>query len=576
MAVFYTPEALLQSPAIALAIQGNLERPPMRPFPLISMLSMAAVILAGCDSSTSSPAAAESPKPTPVQGTSKGPTSAEVTQASTETAKAYQALFQQSTVDASNPMGSSTTTLSNANASLQKAYTANPTDSRAAFALAITGLSLKVNTLAGTFQRAQANGLELGGPTSNLPVSPTAVTNELPVLARAVSNPAKAPLVHELQDSLELLLIPTLDSAINLLTTSWSDTGFEFRVAFDPANFPGDTIIIDRADVGMALSVLQAFRAEIRWMISYNLDVDLNGSYAWSDTLDNINPDVALSPAQSAAFEKAKSLLAPGSSFLAVRPAKAAFLASVPVELRTALQRMRESTSLAYRLKTGAKRHIPTITTTQVRDQFFEVIDSGLAKLAGPSKTVLYAKVSCKESSTVTVTSNGTTTNTYASSYDFYHEYKIFSAISMGCRSGVYDDSSDYGGGLVYHYHDVVTASSQTQTVLVDLSKLLSLPDLKVFLPRYTWNALPTWNDVGPFNLVGTDNIASNFKQLGDLGDTKGFDGVKNRISWLDPSFGGVFPELKTSGDVMELFRASVDDGNTSPTIAARGPLALF
>lgn len=532
----------------------------MRLRTLIPVGLVASVLLVACDDSTSEPSSS-----------SQKPPSAEVTAASTVAVDAFQTMFRQDEsagVDPANPMGASLASIQSANAALRSAWNADNSDSRAAFGLAITGMAIKLNELAGTLQRAQANGLVLGGGSRITSTSATSIEESMPALARAMAAPAKAPLVHELQDSAELLLLPALDEAINLLGVSWADPSFEFHVALDHEIFPEDTLIIDRSDVGFALSILQALRAQVRWMISYNCDVDKAGSYDWTDTLANISDFGSLSVAQEAALQHLESLVANNSSFLKVRAGKTTMLASVPVELKASLQRMREAALLGYSLKVGRKDHIPTITTTAIRDSFVSVVDRGISWLSGPRDVVVYSQITCKDTSW-TRYSDGEAYG-YANTY---HSTSPFGLSMNGCDAYSYDNvNEEYG----YEHHSrSYQLSSRTQTIYMDLSKLLVLPDLKVFLPRFQWNPTSSWKASGPISFMnGTTSIS--VVDFGKRADSLGYDGVKSSISWADPTFGGVFPNFKSSLDVMENFRKAIDEDGDAVGVAARGPLALF
>lgn len=536
----------------------------MRKFPYLLSCFAAAFVVAGCDSTTSSP----SPKPN-----SSGPTKPEVADAGTAAAQAYEAMFNQEQMDPANPLGADLQSLKTANASLRQAYAADPTDSRAAFALAITNLSLKLNDMAGTMDRAQANGLQIGGSTSTFGTTSEDVANDLPALARAVADPAKAPLVHELQDTLESLLLPTMDEAIELLSKAWADPSFEFRIAIDPVEFPEDTLVIDRSDVGFALSIVQAVRAQTRWLVSYDFDFDQAGSYAWIDTLGNwdIDGPAPISSPQNAALVKLKALVAPGSSFLTVRESKKTLLASVPGEFLAALKRSREAAVLAFNLKQGTENRLETVMTIEDRDEFVRVVDSAIRLFSGPTTTNLYSRATCKDTSWSVHNWNGTP-STYGYTSTFERTTVLF--IDQGCGDYSYDWVSETGTSE--SHSRTIELSSRSQTVVIDLAKLVSLPDLKVFMPKYTWNETADWKAHGPISFVGAQGQRVLPESIDSVFDASGFDAIKPLITWEDPTFGGVFPQLTSSGAVIELFRLASQEESVSPTIAARGPLSLY
>lgn len=538
----------------------------MRKLPLLLSFLSAALTVVGCDSTTASPSPAPQPR-------SDGPANPVVADAGAAAAQAYEAMFNQEETDAANPAGAQLQSLKSANLSLRQAYAADPSDSRAAFALAITSLSLKLNDMAGTMDRAQANGLRIGGSTSTFGTTSEEVATDLPALARAVSNPAKAPLVHELQDTLESLLLPTLDETYDLLDKAWADPSFEFRIAVDPEEFPEDTLVIDRSDVGFALSIVQAVRAQTRWLVSYDFDFDQAGDYSWIDTLGNwdIDASAPISPAQNAALGKLKSLLAPGSSFLTVRPAKTALLASVPKEFLSALQRSRESAFLAYNLKQGSKNRLKTVKTLEDRDEFVRVVDSAIHLFSGPTRTTLYSRATCKDSSWYVDNWNGTPT-VYDYSTTFRRSTVLF--FDQGCGDYSYDYVSSSG---TYESHTrTLELSNRSQTVVIDLSKLVSLPDLKVFLPKYTWNETSDWKAHGPIAFVSATGARVLPESLDSVFEASGFDAVKPLITWQDFTFGGIFPGMTSNADVVELFRLATHEESVSPTFAARSPLALY
>lgn len=534
--------------------------------------------LAGCqDSSSESPVAPEEQKQQlTVKTSSQGAMSPQVASASAQTATAFQTLFQQGATDADNPMGSQQDAIRQANASLRSAWNADKTDSRAAFGAAITGIALKINQIAGTMQRAQDN-LGLGGNTTATgggfeTSMATSAVKGMPALARVVATPSKAPLVHELQDSLEQLLLPTLDESIQLLETSWSDSAFEFHVAIDPIDFPGDTLVIDRSDVGFALSILQALRAQIRWLVSYNVDVDRDGSYAWAESLSNIDDFDNLSPAQTDAVAHLETLISNNSSFLKVRAGKESLLASVPVELRAALSRTREAATIGYTLKVGKSNHLPTIRTTAVRDSFLRVVDSGIALLSGPRDVMIYRRLVCKDT-IWGLQKDGMETPYPFESAVFRNTTSILPLFGGSVCESYTEDVYSYGWEMHARSSKI---GERVQVIHLDLSKLLALKDLKVFLPQFAWNTTSAWKSEGPISFVNKENRRVTFVAFSKAADSLGFEGVKSSLVWTDPSFGGVFPRFKTSLDVMEYFREAIEEDGNSAILAARGPLVLF
>lgn len=561
------------------------------------------VAFTGCEDSSSStapPAAPENqlpPTQTTIRTSSQGAMSPLVAAASSQTADAFRALFRgNESPDAADPMGSQGNSIREANAKLRAAWNADKTDSRAAFGAAITGIALKINQMAGTMKRAQ-DDLGLGGETTSSGTSfetatPTAMVRDMPVLARAVATPVKSPLVHELQDSLEQMFLPTLDESVQLLEASWSDSTFEFHVAIDPVEFPGDTLVIDRSDVGFALSILQALRAQIRWLVSYNVDIDRNGSYAWAETLSHVDDPAIMSPAQTEALQHLQSLLSNNSAFLKVRSGKEALLASVPTELKTALTRAREAAVIGYALKAGKRNHLPTIRTTAVRDSFVRIVDSGLALLAGPRVFEVARHQVCATRSWSRSSWNGSV-ETYSDSgmidwiefLGYYRRGRSYTQDGLESYTTDWNEegldefsctTSDDYVSEEYEYHWRVTpVSVKSHTIVMDLSKLLSLKDLKVFMPRIQWNPTSLWNVDGPISFVsatGTKSVSA----LEDAADLNGFDGVKNSIVWADPTFGGVFPSFTSSVAVLEFFHGATEFEGKSVILAARGPLLLF
>jgi hypothetical protein len=498
---------------------------------------------------------------TALNGTTVNATAAKagVAAATATTQNAFEAVFDSASGSMTNPMGSQKTALQNANAQMRTAFQADPNNTQACFGLAVTSLALRTQAMGETMGKLQDEGLSVASPTSA-----GRAQTALPGLARAMSNPTNAPSIEALQDSVELRLFPTLDSAIYLLQKAWKDPSFAFKIA-DPDR-SGDSLVIDRGDVGFALAGLKGVRGYLSWLVSYNAEVRLNGSYAWVDTLGNIEGDAPASPAQKAAFDHVKGLIAPTSTFLKVRAGKEEILGSVVSQFREALSLAKEASSMSYNLKKDADNHLPTITTSSQRDQVIKAADSALSWLAGPRTVTLLQISECQETSTNTWKTYNPKTGKYdkdttSISSSNWTRHDLF-GIGSSC-----DDDYVYNGPYSSYKSTSQTVSSSIVTTRFNLAALIQLKDLKVFLPNsYAWTDYSAWKADGPLRF--TNGTASKtMQELSDATDLDGVSGLKGWLTWADPTFGGAFPELTTSGAVIDLL---VRLEGKSPSSAAR------
>lgn len=517
--------------------------------------SLAAIGLAGCFVDSTSEA--DSPSDTHSQPVA----------ANSLAADAFQDVFrhaQQDETDPGSPLGAQRSRLAAANSELRAAYAADPANSHAAFGLAATSLALRLDAMAGTFQRMQDEGLAVSSSSSApLSGSPEAMARSFPVLARALANPASAPRVSDIQDSLAILLLPTLDSAVHLLDRAWSDEAFELKVPLDAEGFASDSLVIDRSDIGLALAVTRLFRAEVRWIVAYNLDADIGGLFDWVEHLENVPAEGPATASQIAAMDHLKGLLDPASPFLKVHPARSSLLASVPSEVRGALGTAREAAQIGYALKKGREDHIPTFTTQARVDDFVAGVDTALAWLSGPRTVELVRKTECEDVSIHEYQDWETGATVSDTSVYTWRRTSLFGAGTSSCSSYFW---GDYGNAYPR------TARTEVVTTRFDLSKLLALADLKVFMPRMTWNAYGSWDAFGPYNLVGAQGKETCVVRFGDFVDANGLQQADDMISWRDPSFGGVFPDFHSSSDVVEALARGFEGGYyPSSAIAAPG-----
>jgi len=530
----------------------------------ISLVAAACTALVGCNESSTSTVTSSS---TPTTSTSSPQAAAAVDAASS----AFQTLFQSGNQpSASNVLGGQTAQIQSANVQLQSAVRANPNDSKAAFGLAVTSLALRMDNMSGTLSSMQGNGLGLNASGRTFSGTPADVNAAVPVLARSMANPTKAPLVSDFQDSLEIRLLPTVDSVANLLAVAWNDAAFELKV-YDKDG--GDTLVIDRGDVGYALAIVKAVQAEINWMISYNVNIDVNGSYEWLDTLANIGKgrvDYPATSAQQSSYRQLQTFLTPGSSFLKVRSGKEARLTSVLTGLRSAITLAKEATNVSYQVKNGkTNRLIQSITTVEQRNDVLAALDSAGLWLSGPRTVNVGSWNQCQEVTKSSYTSSYGSAP-YTSSSVYLDTTRYFSVLGINeCPSGY---SSDYSSGMYTSsysstYYKLSTVSSNS--VSFDLSKLITLSDLKLFLPSsYAWNNTfdATWSSTGPILWTNGTAKVSMDSVMSLAQAAKSYVPFKSWITWSDPTIGGVFPGMTQGGLFDMVFKGSEIDPTTKAT----------
>jgi hypothetical protein len=522
----------------------------------ISLVAAACTALVGCNESSTSTVTSSS---TPTTSTSSPQAAAAVDAASS----AFQALFQSGNQpSASNVLGGQTAQIQSANVQLQSAVRANPNDSKAAFGLAVTSLALRMDNMSGTLSSMQDNGLGLNASGRTFSGTPADVNAAVPVLARSMATASKAPLVSDFQDSLEIRLLPTVDSVANLLNVAWNDASFELKV-YDKEG--GDTLVIDRGDVGLALAIVKAVQAEINWMISYNVNIDVNGSYEWLDTLANIGKgavDYPTTSAQQSSYRQLQTFLTPGSSFLKVRVGKEARLASVLTGLRSAITLAKEATNVSYQVKNGkTNRLIQSITTAKQRNDVLAALDSAGLWLSGPRTITVTSWNKCQE----VVRS----TSTYGGAYSRIDTTKYLSMFGTNeCPEGYSYSSSS----VSYSYSSSQTytkISGTSNAVSFDLSKLITLSDLKLFLPSsYAWNNTfdATWSSTGPILWTNGTAKVSMDSVMSLAQAAKSYVPFKSWITWSDPTIGGVFPGMTQGGLFDMVFKGSEIDPTTKAT----------
>lgn len=404
--------------------------------------------------------------------------------------------------------------LLDANQTFRAQLAAHPDDPVAGFGIAVTSLSLNADDLSDSLKKMfDRVDLGISGDAGSLfKSSPAALVKRESFASRSFADPKNAPKISELQNLLETKLMPGVDSAIQYLDKCWNTPNFAYRFAVH-LNGEVDSMAIGRADVGFALAGLRTARAYFQWLLAQNVDCDFDGSYAWIDTIGNI--DDSLGPrtaAQEKAFSNLKTLLAPGSAFYAVRSTHLAKVNAIPAEL----------VSIAELVKAAGAYSVT----------YQRVAHDGLVRLSADDNHSL-----ARAMDSVKIYLSGFHTYTKEAHTETEYAYDSVCTVGTGANAFSYDCG---------RYKNVEYPG---YTVNVNLAKLITQPDHKVFLPKFSWNASADWATKGPFNLTkGTKTTAvMDFEDM----DIQGPKDLADYIEWADPSFGGVF-SFKTSAEVLD------------------------
>lgn len=142
------------------------------------------------------------------------------------------------------------------------------------------------------------------------------------------------PSVAEAQALIESVIMPKLDSTIAALETIMDYTLFAVR--FD---INGDTVEIDRGEIGPGLAGLKVAKAWLTVVAGYNLDPAPGGDYEWYETLGDIDMEDfdQLTPDQTRALDHLTGLFKTTSPFTRVKTGYAARIQGIPALLLSAV-----------------------------------------------------------------------------------------------------------------------------------------------------------------------------------------------------------------------------------------------
>jgi len=197
------------------------------------------------------------------------------------------------------------TQLKQSQASYAQAARLNPGNSQAQLGLALTNILLAAqdprlaNVLNRTVEGKSPFDSRLAG---DAPLLRTAV------LAK-VADASTWPEFHEIQDSIEKVLLPALEDAIARIQIAYEDPNFSMMLTIS-----GTSRELDHAEAGILLAGIHALHGLVTLWLSYDLDIDYNGSYAWIEALqglDSVKKFSDLTTAQRDALRKGTELLGP-------------------------------------------------------------------------------------------------------------------------------------------------------------------------------------------------------------------------------------------------------------------------
>lgn len=409
------------------------------------------------------------------------------------------------------------TGLRNSRDQFNEALRLNPGNSKAQFGMAITGVLLAAQShrLSGVINQS----LDAKSPFD------TKVTDGAPALRVAVLQKVAAastlPEFHEIQDAIADTLLPALEDGIVKLTGVYNDPSFSLNMTIE-----NRTVELDHAEAGVLLAGFHTIHALLTLWLSYDIDVDNNGSYDYLRTLSqvgDVNDFSQLTPEQRAAFNQLATLLGPKSTFLAVKPAWQAKLAGVDDEIKSALGIVKESVN-----------SIRTETDVQTDD---------LLHLCGTGEMgdCIYPR-------------------------------------DLDQATAVMDSAIKY----MNQPYTVAVPGTDT-TIKVDFAAYFRVQDYKKLLPYYGFYDANTWSETNPV-LYFTDaagHTTGNIKDLIKIGKDADSLGtppanviaqVRAIIHLQDPTFQGFLPGATENG-VWNLVRKLAEQDNAQGKVVTNGPV---
>ena len=435
-------------------------------------------------------------------------------------------------------------------------------------------------------------------PTSLLNIDPESYSKILMKTNALAKSSDQALVTEQVQSIIATGILPAVDSAIILLRNIVNTEGFAFTFTVN-----GRTVELDNGELAPALGVLQYAKAYLTAIASINMDASLDNSYNWALTLASMETSDfdSLSTDQRAAFDHVTGLLSANSPFTTVRSEWKENWTKIPSLLDSAIS------DVQVGLKYGIEEFNDP-DNTQANDVYVVGTDENAdvspanLELAIDSletiKTYLRGPVKIAITDSISITVNLSKYFTITDGFqDFLPYYKLTDystwltppAETMvweeelnwdlegsaaaneisAVAEQVYNGKTDYVWGSYSLYIDILTEDGDYNSVSVKINgcQYTLGQDSTV----YTLSATSCVDSTGtamyqnfnvtiPDILVFTDANGNETLHAYKLalpknenGDSWTIADMKGLIVFPDPTFHGVFPEIKTQDAIWDL-----------------------
>jgi len=436
-------------------------------------------------------------------------------------------------------------------------------------------------------------------PSTLLNVDPESYSKILmktSVLAKSSEQPL---ITDQVQSAIARGVLPAIDSAIVLLRNIANTEGFSFTFTVE-----GKTVELDKGEIAPALGVLYFAKAYLIAAASINIDASKDKSYQWALTLSDMNSSdfENLSTEQRAALDHVTGLLSSNSPFTTVRDGWESSWKSIPALLDTAISNVQEG--LEYGIeeyndpKNSQENDLYVVGLDEEADvspqDLQEAIDS-MESIKGYLRGPVEIDITDSLSITVNISKFFTITDGFQDFLPYYKltdystwmapppevmvweeylnweldgsaaAYEIEEAVTSLYegevdylwegndayyvelytsdyeynRVPVYIDGCSYtiGDGDVAHQLSTTSCKDSNGTIMYQNFNA-TLPNILIFTDAAGKETLPAYKLTLPKNEDGDKWTISDMKEI---------------IIFPDPTFHGVFPNIKTQDDIWNL-----------------------